>query len=939
MKPHIIIIMVISFVLPSLSIAQNNAVLIRKTTLPNSEDKTYSPYFYVENAEKGSEPMPLKATYAKVNIAGVIADVKIVQQYVNTGKTALEAKYIFPGSTRAAVYAMQMKIGNRILNAQIKERQKARQDYEQAKTEGKTASLLEQERPNVFSMNVANILPGDTIAVELTYTEMLESTNGTYQFVYPTVVGPRYCNTPKTENQSDENVSWVENPYLTEGKAPNYNFNMDVNINSPLPLQKITSTSHSILVSYTGKQNANIQLDSSEKQGGNRDFILQYQLRGKETASGILLYKHHDENFFALMMEPPLAPTPSQINRREYIFIVDVSGSMYGFPLDVSKTLLTNLISNLNSNDKFNILTFAGGNALFESQSCAATKENQQRAKDFLNNQTGGGGTELLPALKRALSLPADSGYSRTFVIATDGYVSVEKEAFRLVRDNRNKANLFAFGIGSSVNRYIIEGLAHAGCGEPFIVTNQTEALNQGNEFVSLINSPVFTNITIDWGNMQVYDLEPKTIPDIFAKRPILIYGKYTGQPKGIIQIKGISGTKPCTLKLNLDSVTTKGNQALRYLWARNRIKYYSDYDQYYESSSQFDFSSNQVTENQEKAITDLGLKYNLLTQYTSFIAVDSLIRNKTGKLQTVTQPLPLPQGVSNYAVSETGSLGMLNGTKQIEEVVRVGYGVQKKSDVTGSVTQISSGDIASRPVVGIDQALQGKIAGVQVIGSGSPGSTGSVRIRGVGSINNSEPLYVVDGIPQSTTPYINPSEIKSISVLKDASACAIYGSRGANGVVLITTKCGKIKTQAQSKQNNYIKFKKNKTYSNVRFVVDSFIVDSTYNLKEMGLHNSNIDSCYMILQPDGKTYIFIQTRKGVNEQIKQVSSEVKSWIIKHPNCTYSINNQLNTDRRKIVLLISKNTIIQTKTIEPSETINIYGKIINDGVVEIITKQ
>ena len=920
--------------------AQNNEVLTRKQPSIVSKNKSYSPYFFVQNAEKGTDQMPLKSTYATVNIAGVIADVKVVQQYINTGKTVLEAKYIFPGSTRAAVYAMKMNIGSRVLNAVIKERAKAKQEYEQAKNEGKTASLLEQERPNVFSMNVANILPGDTISVELSYTEMLESTDGTYEFVYPTVVGPRYSNSPKIDGVENENVSWVENPYLTEGLAPNYTFGMQITLNSPLPIKKITSKTHVVAVSYSGKQTAKIRLDESEKNGGNRDFILEYQLRGKETQSGVLLYDHGDEKFFAVMMEPPLNPEASQITNREYVFIVDVSGSMSGFPLQISKTLLTNLVSNLTPNDKFNILTFAGGNQLFESKSCTATKENLERANNFLNNQTGGGGTELLPALQRALSLPTENGFSRTFVIATDGFVAVEKEAFRLVRDNRNKANLFAFGIGSSVNRYLIEGLANAGCGEPFIVTNQNEAQTKADAFVSLIKSPVFTNISINWGTMKVYDVEPKIVPDIFAKRPILVYGKYTGKASGNITIKGMSGKKACELSLNVDSASNKGNQALRYLWARNRIKYFSDYDQYYDSSLNNRYNpENQINVSQEKAITQLGLKYNLLTQFTSFIAVDSLVRNKTGKYQSVDQPLPLPQGVSNAAVGEPISVG-LNSTLKVEEVVKVGYGIQKKTDVTGSVSQLSANDIASRPVIGIGQAMQGKVAGVQITESGSLGSESMIRIRGTGSINNADPLYVIDGIPQNGQPQINPTEIKSISVLKDASVCAIYGSRGANGVILITTKLGKIKPLNYYKNNtiNSVKFRKNKTYANTCFVLDSFTVDSTYNMKKVGLTESVIDSCFMTKQSDGTNYIFIQTIKGVNENIKQLPTELKAWILTHPKCNYSVNGVLILNKKMVISFLQGKSILSNKTYESSDAVRLFGNAGTNGFLEIWTK-
>ena len=181
-----------------------------------TDDKTLSPYFYVQGGEEGVDALPLESTTADVRIAGIIADVVITQTYKNEGNKTLEAIYIFPASTRAAVYKMVMRIGERTIAAKIDERAKARRDYEQARSEGKTASLLEQMRPNVFQMNVANILPGDIIKVELSYTELLVPTDNEYEFVYPAVVGPRYSNT--LEADAAENDKWVKNPYLPEGQ-------------------------------------------------------------------------------------------------------------------------------------------------------------------------------------------------------------------------------------------------------------------------------------------------------------------------------------------------------------------------------------------------------------------------------------------------------------------------------------------------------------------------------------------------------------------------------------------------------------------------------------------------------------------------------------------------------------------------------------------------
>ena len=603
------------------------------------EDRTLSPYFFVQSDDPEVDRLPLESTSVDVNISGVIADVTVAQVYKNEGRNPIEAVYIFPASTRAAVYGMKMTIGERTITAKIRERAQARKEYEQARQQGKSASLLEQQRPNVFQMNVANIMPLDVIKVELKYTELLVPTDSVYDFVYPTVVGPRYSN--KTLEQAGPSETWIENPYLHEGEAPTYTFDISVSLATGLPIQDIACASHKIDVDYEGSDLAAVRLDPEEKYGGNRDFLLKYRLAGDRIQTGLLLYEGNRENFFLLMMQPPKRVSQDQIPPREYIFIVDVSGSMRGFPLDISKKLLEDLIRNLRPVDKFNVLLFAGGSSIMSRQSLPAVQANVDRAVNMINGNLGGGGTELLPALKRALALPATEGYSRTIVIATDGYVSVEEEAFDLIRSNLNQANMFAFGIGSSVNRFLIEGMARVGMGEPFIITRPEQAREKAGSFRELIQSPVLTGIQVDFGDFEVFDVEPPTVPDLLAQRPLILFGKWHGHPGGIIRLRGTTGESVFTQEIHVADVRSlERNSALPYLWARQKVAILSDYNRLRQQDERI------------KEVTGLGLAYNLLTAYTSFVAVDTLVRTNGGNATTVRQPLPLPQGVSNYAVS-----------------------------------------------------------------------------------------------------------------------------------------------------------------------------------------------------------------------------------------------------------------------------------------------
>lgn len=619
--------------------------------------KTLSPYFVVLSDDPAVDRLPLKSTTADVKIVGTIADVKITQTYVNTGKNTLEAIYTFPMSTKAAVYGMTMTIGNRKITAQIEEKQKARKDYEEAKKEGKRASLLEENRPNVFTMNTANIIPGDTIVVELNYTEVLTPEKGDYTFVYPTVVGPRYSG--KEVDPNNEDNKFIESPYTTEGTMPTYLFDFKLNLYSAIPIENIGCNSHRMDVSYKDLNHIELKLNKAETNGGNRDVIVNYSLKGKSIESGVMLYEGKDENFFLMMVQPPAQVLKEDIPPREYIFIVDVSGSMNGQPLDISKNLMRNLVLNLKPTDMFNVVLFSGASRLLNETSLPANEENIKKAVSFVDNTRGGGGTEVLGALKVANAIPrADDDVSRTFVIITDGYVAVEQEAFQIIRENKHNTNFFAFGIGSSVNRYLIEGMAFAGNGEPLFITNFQDTEKEVERFRNYINTPVLTRIKVESKGIEIYDVEPAGIPDLMAERPITVFGKYKGKAKGTLTLSGKTGRK--TYKQSFDIAATKpsaNNLALRYLWARERIKYLD----YMENPNRGRWNST-ADSSISKEITRLGLKYGLMTKYTSFIAIDEVVVEKDGKPVTVKQPLPLPEGVSNDAVAR-GEEGMVTYT------------------------------------------------------------------------------------------------------------------------------------------------------------------------------------------------------------------------------------------------------------------------------------
>ena len=607
---------------------------------PSRADRTLSPYFFVEGGDPSIDQLPLKDTRVEIAVVGVIADVSVQQVYENRGSRPLHARYIFPASTRAAVYGMTMTVGEVRTVATIRERERAAREFEAAKREGRNASLLEQSRPNVFSMKLANVMPGDTVVVELKYTELLVPTDGVYEFVYPTVVGPRYSET--RVSQAAPGDEFVTAPYTPQGEDPRSAFHMAGVLTTAVPIQEFGSPSHRLDIRAAGLR-TEIALADEERGSGNRDVVLRYRLAGAEITSGLLLYQAPDENFFLLMAQPPQAVQPDQVPPREYIFVVDVSGSMHGFPLDTAKKLMGDLAGVLRPTDAFNVVLFADGSDRFSAVSVPATRANLARALRFVGQRPGGGGTRLLNALKDALAVPRQPGVSRSVVLITDGYIDAESAVFDYIREQRDEVNFFAFGIGSGVNRFLIEGVAKAGLGEPFVVTQPEQSAEVAARLRRYIDTPVLTGINVTFTGFDAYDVEPATIPDLFASRPIVMIGKWRGSPVGSIEISGRTGRGSYQTSIPVSAANADAkHRALRQLWARTRIADLSD------------FGPGTPDDDPVASITSLGLTYSLLTRYTSFVAVQEIVRRATDDAVDVDQPLPLPAGISDLAVGVT---------------------------------------------------------------------------------------------------------------------------------------------------------------------------------------------------------------------------------------------------------------------------------------------
>ncbi len=679
------------------------------------EDKTGAPYFYVESTEVNVDSFPLKKTNVIAEINGMIADIHVRQSYANEGNSPINACYVFPASTKVTVHGMQMQIGDQLITAKIKEKEEAKEEFEQAKEEGKSASLLSEERPNVFTMNIANIMPGDNVSIDLHYTELITPTDGIYQFVYPTVVGPRYVG-PVLDDCGTRD-EWTAMPYLPEGTEAKDQYDIHVNLSAAVPITELASSSHEISVQWDQNTKAAVSLADTSDYAGNRDFILDYKMTGQEISTGMMLNTSEDENFFMLMVQPPERFETEDIPPREYIFVLDVSGSMSGYPLDTAKELIKKLVSDLRETDTFNLVLFSGASVQMADKSLPASLENIQRAVKMIDDQEGGGGTELAPALRDALAIPASEEVSRSIVIITDGYIYGEEEIFEIIHQHIGDADFFPFGIGRGVNRYLIEGIAKTGQGEPFVVTQKEEASDTAERFKTYIQSPVLTDIQVKFDGFYVYDVEPSVLPTLFAQRPIVLLGKWRGEPAGSVQITGKTGSSDYVQTISIDNsaavrmVNSKlPNQKTAQINSAE-MKAAADLFGVNAAAVNDRFSNNQPSKPSEVSgvntvldingavqssaksdnqlvlavsmesevlsylwaqkrierltdyglsndnpdvkaeVTRLGLTYSMLTPYTSFIAVTETVRNPDKNSKDVKQPLSLPLEVSNFAL------------------------------------------------------------------------------------------------------------------------------------------------------------------------------------------------------------------------------------------------------------------------------------------------
>jgi len=390
----------------------------------------------------------------------------------------------------------------------------------------------------------------------------------------------------------------------------------------------LASKTHDVFIERPANQRASVRLKDKDVIP-NKDFVLRYDVSGAKLEDALLTHRGTRGGFFTLILQPPDKPNVEDITPKELVFVLDTSGSMSGFPIEKAKETMKLALEGLNPRDTFNLITFAGDTQILFPQPVAATRENLRAAQEFLASRRGGGGTEMMKAITAALA-PASSRHIRVVCFMTDGYVGNEPEIIREIQ-KYSGARVFSFGIGSSVNRYLLDKMAEAGRGEVEYVSLTDDGSAAAKRFHERVRSPLLTDISVEWGDLPVADVYPKRIPDVFSARPIVITGRYTGPAKRNIKLKAMAAGRPVTRDIMMDlPAADPKHDVLATLWARTRV----------------DMLMHEEGSNREE-ITQLGLNYRIMTPFTSFVAVEETIVTDGGKPRRVDVPVEMPEGVS----------------------------------------------------------------------------------------------------------------------------------------------------------------------------------------------------------------------------------------------------------------------------------------------------
>ncbi len=590
---------------------------------------------------------PRLATDVDLDVNGPTARAVLTQAFENTTDKWVEALYVFPLPEDSAVYSLKMIVGNRVVVADIKEKQAARAIYEKARTEGKKASLVEQQRPNVFTNAVANIGPHEKIVVQIEYQQSVRLADGRFSLRVPLVVAPRYSPqdaSPITQ-QADLKAGWgqskqrpsrevsdksISTPLMAPGGDRTNPVTLKVNLNAGFPLDDVQSLYHAVKIDKVSDTERRIVLDGEA--AADRDFVLEWSAVASNMPSvGLFRERVGQDDYVLAYVMPPAVATPRKAGR-EVVFVIDNSGSMGGTSIEQARASLDYALSRLEPNDRFNVIRFDNTMTKFFSDSVMATAENIASARRFVTGLEAAGGTEMLPPLQAALDDSHKASGLRQVVFLTDGEVSNEQQLLDAIAKSRGRSRIFMVGIGSAPNTYLMNRAAELGQGSFTHIGSVAEVNERMRALFDKLENPAVTDVAAAFSQKNV-NLSPNLLPDIYHGEPLVLAARM-GKAAGTLTVSGEIGDRAWTISLPLDQASNA--KGISKIWARRQI-----------DDAEVNLTLGKITQaDADKRILRLALDHHLVTRLTSLVAVDTKhLRPTNAPLTQADVPLQLPAG------------------------------------------------------------------------------------------------------------------------------------------------------------------------------------------------------------------------------------------------------------------------------------------------------
>ena len=645
-------------------------VALTGTLFGQADDSAQSPrvcegsMLYRSPISGAYEMIPLIHTDATLDVRGLVASATVTQQYENSSSTPIEAVYVFPLPHDAAVYDMEIRIGNRIIRSKIREREEAKRTYEAAKSAGKRSALVEEDRPNIFTMSVANIMPGDHIDVRLRYVEPLRWEEDRIRLEFPMVVGPRYI--PGTQATGHAGTGWakdtdavpdasritpmVRNPENRSG----HDISVKVDLDPGFETSSITSVSHKIEITRLpdGRQHVELAAGAAIP---NKDFILevtQAETARPKAALFVSSGKDGGDGHFLLAAFPPTVQ-PTERAPVEMFYMIDISGSMEGTSIEQARGALLEALDRLRPDDRFGILAFNNAYQEFSAEPLQATEENVAAARRYVHSLQAGGGTEMLPALIHLMTKPQTPDHVRTIVLLTDGDLGNEEQIFAAMRQNLGNARLYTIGIGSAPNIFLASKMAQFGRGTFTHIADISEIKEQMMHLFGSIESPVLTDVKLSFEGVEVANVYPERLPDLFAGQPLVVFGEITQGRTGQAHLTARAGNEPYEATIPVNVAKATFHPGITTLWARQRVEDLMDNWRESEESHRSEL---------QKSVIAHAIQYNLVTRFTSLVAVEEVVVNSDGQNHSVPVPTELPAGMQMDKVFGAPATGTADG-------------------------------------------------------------------------------------------------------------------------------------------------------------------------------------------------------------------------------------------------------------------------------------